>query len=139
MKARIIAVAMMLATLIPLNVPLAQAKADPVVAVSSFFTALNEGDGEAAVATFTPDAVATLVRGETYNGPDGISHMVELMEHPGRNYEIIQAYMAGDSVTAVVEVSDQGISWGEDTIVIEVKDGKLQSFHEKSFQLRLGA
>jgi limonene-1,2-epoxide hydrolase len=139
MKARMVTILALLIALVTLNVPSAQASIEPIVAVNSFFTALNASDHEAAVATFTPDAVATLVRGETYRGPEGISHMVELMEHTGRHYEIVQAHMMSNTVTVVVEVSDDGIRWGEDVIVVEVREGKLYTFYEKAFHLRLGS
>src|SRR5829696_4548714 len=91
MIARMVATLVMLVTLATLNVPSTQASVEPTVAVNSFFTALNTGDHTAAVAAFTPDATATLARGETYRGLDEISHMVDLMEHPGTNYEIVYA------------------------------------------------
>jgi hypothetical protein len=134
-----LAILVMLVTLAPLNVPPAQASVEPIVAANSLFTALNAGDHEAAVASFTPDAVATLARGETYRGLDEISHMVDLMEHPGTTYEIVYAHTTGDTVTVVADVSYHGIRWGEDTIVLEVQEGKLHTFHEKAFLLRLGS
>ncbi len=139
MKARIVAVLVLLVALVPLHVRLAQASVAPVVVADSFFTALNAGNDEAAIAMFTPDAVATLLRGETYRGPDSILRMVQLMEHAGRHYEIVYAHMVRDTVTVVVEVSDHGIRWGEDTIVLQVRGGKVQTFHQKAFRLRLGS
>jgi hypothetical protein len=139
MIARMVAILVLLVTLVPLNVPLAQASMEPIVAANSFFTALNAGDHEAAVASFTPDAVATLARGETYDGQADIVDLVQLMEHPGRHYEVVQARMADDTLTLNVEVSDQGIRWGETTIVAEVQGGKLHTFQETAFHLRLGS
>ena len=41
--------------------------------------------------------------------------------------------------TLNVEVSDQGIRWGEATIEAEVRAGKLHTFHETAFNVRLGS
>jgi limonene-1,2-epoxide hydrolase len=129
----------MLITLAPLNVPSAQASVEPIVTVNSFFAALNTGDHKAAVAAFTPDATATLARGETYGGQAEIADLVQLMEHPGRHYEIVQVHMVDDTVSFNVEISDQGFRWGEATIVAEVQAGKLHTFHETAFDVRLGS
>jgi hypothetical protein len=136
-KVRELAILILLVTSIALHVPSAQASVEPMITVNSFFTALNAGDHEAAVATFAPDATATLARGETYRGPADIVDLVQLLEHPGRHYEIVQSHMAEDTLTLNVEVSDQGIRWGEATIVAEVQGGELHTFHEMAFRLRL--
>jgi limonene-1,2-epoxide hydrolase len=139
MITRIIATFIMLITLATLNVSSAQASVEPIVTVDSFFAALNTGDHKAAVAAFTPDATARLARGETYGGQAEIADLVQLMEHPGRHYEIVQVRMVGDTVSFMVEVSDQGVRWGEATIVAEVRAGKLHTFHETAFNVRLGS
>lgn len=138
MKARMLGLLVMLTLvmLASLNVPAAEAGVEPVSAVDAFFAALDAGDTQAAAAAFAPDAVATLVRGETYRGQEGIGQLVELLEHPGRSHDIVQAHMVGDTVTVVVAVSDRGVRWGEETITIEVQEGKLLTFHERAFQLR---
>src|SRR5262250_2050905 len=99
MKTRMLAILVMLMTLVPLNAPLAQASVEPIFAANSFFTALNAGNHEAAVAAFTPDAVATLARGETYRGQADILNLVQLMEHARRHYEIVEARMVDDTLT----------------------------------------
>jgi hypothetical protein len=91
------------------------------------------------VAAFTPDATATLARGETYRDPAGIVDLVDLMAHAGRHYEVIQAQASDNTVTLHVEVSDRGIRWGEATIVAQVQEGKLHTFQETAFHLRLGS
>jgi limonene-1,2-epoxide hydrolase len=138
MKARIFGLLLILVTLASLHVPAAQAGVEPISAVNAFFAALDAGDHKAAVAAFTPDAVATLVRGETYRGPEGMAQLVELMEQPGRYHDIVQATMVGNSVTVVVAVYDRGVRWGEETLVFEVQGGKLHSLHEQAFQVRFG-
>ncbi len=138
MKPRLIAALLFLITFTWLHAPSAQASIQPIVAVDTFFSALDSGDHEAAVATFAPDAVATLLRGETYQGPDGMLELVRLLGRPGRYHTIVQAEMIGDTVTAVVEISDHGIPWGEQKITFEVKGGKLHTFRERAFRLLLG-
>ena len=139
MIARVLATLVMLMTLATLYIPSAQASVEPIFIVNSFFTALNTGDHKAAVAVFTSDATATLARGETYGGQAEIADLVQLMERPGRHYEIDQIHMVDNTVTFNVEVSDQGIRWGEATIVAEVQAGKLHTFHETALRLRLGS
>lgn len=136
MKALILGLLVTLVVLASLNVPAAEAGVEPVSAVNAFFAALDAGDTEAAAAAFAPDAIATLVRGETYRGQEGIGQLVELMRYPGRYHDIVQAHMVGDTVTVVVEVYDRGIRWGEQKIAIEVQGGKLHTFHERAFRIR---
>lgn len=137
MKARIVVFLVMLVTLASVSVSSAQACEEPISAVTSFYAALDAGDSEAAVAMFTPDAVATLARGETYQGPEEILDMVELLAHPERYHAIVQADTVGDTVTVVVDIYDNGIRWGEEKIAIEMQGGKLHTFHEQVFRLRL--
>ncbi len=156
MKVRIFGLLALLVALACPTVPSAEASVAPLSAVSSFFAALDAGDQVAAAATFTPDAIATLVRGETYYGPEriarlqeqmghpgghhdikGIPQLVELMEHPGRYHNIAQTDTVGNSVTVVVDIYDRGVRWGEDTIVFEVQDGKLHRMDEQAFRLLL--
>ena len=137
MIARIVATLVMLVTLATFSAPSAEASVDPIVTANSFFTAINAGDHEAAVASFNSEAVATLARGETYRGQADLADLVQLMERPGRHYEIIQAGVVDGTLTLNVEVSDHGIRWGEAMIVAEVQGGKLQTYQETAFRLRL--
>ena len=139
MIARLVASLMFIGTLGGMHMALGQASVAPIVTTSTLFTALNAGDTAAAVALFAPDAVATLTRGETYRGQDDIVHLVQLMEHPGRRYEIVRAETQDSAVTAVVAISDHGIRWGYQTIVFETRAGKLHAVRETSFELRLSA
>ena len=139
MIARLVASLLFIGTLSGTHVALGQSSVAPIVTTSTFFTALNAGDNAAALALFEPDAVATLTRGETYRGPNDMVHLVQLMEHPGRRYEILRAETQDTTVTAVVAVSDHGIRWGYQTIVFETHAGKLHAFRETLFELRLSA
>ncbi len=137
MIARIIAIMVMLVTLAHFGTQSAEAGVEPIIAADSFFTALNAGDEQAAAAAFSPDAIASLARGETYSGQADIAGLVQLMNHPGRHYEIVEASLADGTLSLRVEVSDHGIRWGEATIVAEAQGGKLHSYRETAFRLRL--
>ena len=137
MIARMIAVLIMLVTLASINLPSAHAAVEPIVAADSFFSALNAGDDQAAVAAFSSDAVASLSRGETYSGQADLASLVQVMNHPGRRYQIVASQAQGEALTLSVEVSDHGIRWGEATIVVEAQAGKLHTFRETAFRLRL--
>lgn len=65
-----------LVTVGSLHVPSAKAGVEPIAAVGAFFTALDAEDHAGAVAMFSPDAFATLVRGDTYEGADELRNMV---------------------------------------------------------------
>ena len=45
--------------------------------------------------------------------------------------------MYGDTIIVKVDISDRGIVWETETVVAEVKDGKLQTFNVTDFRLRL--
>jgi limonene-1,2-epoxide hydrolase len=137
MNRNLIMLLVVLVTVVSLHVPSAKAGVESIATVSAFFTALDAGDHEGAVAMFTPDAVATLVRGETYQGAEELRDMVELLAYPGRYHNIVRAEMAGDTVTVVVDIYDKGIRWGADKIAIEVQEGKLHTYREQEFRLQL--
>jgi ketosteroid isomerase-like protein len=138
MKTRLLAALLALVTFAALHAPSAQAGIQPIIAVDSFFAAVDSGDHEAAVAMFTSDAVATLVRGDSYQGSEGILQLVQLMAHPERRHDIVHTTMSGDTVTVVVAISDHGVRWGEAKIVFELQDGKLHTFREQSLHVRIG-
>jgi limonene-1,2-epoxide hydrolase len=74
-KTRILVLLAVVIALVSLQVRSAQASVAPITTVNAFFVALDAADHAAAIAAFTPDAVATLVRGETYQGPEGIAQL----------------------------------------------------------------
>lgn len=116
-----------------------QAGMEPIRVADTLFTAVSAGDRTTAINVFAPDAVATLTRQETYRGRAEIMRMVALMDHPGRHYAIVRAVMTGDNVTVDVVVSDRGIRWATETFVVEVRNGRVQTFHETALRLNLAA
>jgi hypothetical protein len=140
MKVRALAVALvvMVVSVLFLNGGRAQADIQPVLAVDNVFTALNTGQADLAAASFAEDAVVeNWVRRETYVGADEIRQMLQAMPRESRQFDIVRVEMAGDTVTLDVEISDHGFAWGTETIVAEVKDGKLQTFNVTEFYLHL--
>jgi hypothetical protein len=121
-----------------LTVRQAQASIGPVLAVNNIFTALSSGDVDTAVASFAEDAQAeNLVLEETYSGVSEIRQMLQRMQREGRRFDIVEVQMYGDTIRALVEVSDGGFVWGTETIEAEVKDFKMQNFTVTDFQLEL--
>lgn len=140
MKVRIWAVALvvMVVSVLFLNAGQAQADIQPILAVDNVFTALNTGQADLGVASFAEDAVIeNWVRGETYVGVDEIRRMLQAMPRESRQFDIVRIEMVGNTITLDVEISDHGLVWGTETIVANVKDGKLQTFNVTEFRLDL--
>jgi hypothetical protein len=94
------------------------------------------GDVDTATAAFAEDAIIeNWVRNETYVGTDEIRQMLQGMQHDGRQFDIVGVDMAGDAITLKVEVSDRGIVWATETILVEGNNDKLQSFKVTDFDL----
>ena len=116
----------------------AEASSHSVAAFDSVLTALNSSEVDTAVASFTDDAIArNLVRAETYDGTAEIRQMLLGMQRDGRRFDLVDIKREGDLFTARVEVSDDGIVWGTETIEATLKGDKLQSFTVKAFLLEL--
>jgi limonene-1,2-epoxide hydrolase len=121
-----------------LTVRQAQASIEPVLAVNNIFTALSSGDVDTAVATFAEDAKAeNLVLEESFSGVSEIRQMLQRKQRENRRFEIVEIQMYGDTIKALVEVSDGGFVWGTETVEAVVKDGQLQSFTVTDFRLEL--
>jgi ketosteroid isomerase-like protein len=140
MKSKVLAVAVLgiLGLVLLLNRQQAQANTSSVAALDNVFAALNSGELDPALASFTDDAVAeNLVRTEKYRGVSEIRQMLQSMQRDGRRFDIVDAEINGDTITAKVEVSDRGIVWGSETIEAVVKGDRLQSFTVTAFRLEL--
>lgn len=140
MKGKILAVAVlvMLGLALFLNGHQVQASNHAVLAFNNVFAALNSGDVDSAVALFADDAVAeNLVRAETYRGVKEIRQMLQGMQREGRRLEIVAVETDGDTITALVEVSDGGHVWGTETIEAKMNGDKLQSLNVVAFRLEL--
>lgn len=138
MKVRILAVAfvVVVASVLLWNGQQARADHQPVVAADSVLTALNTGDVDTATTTFAEDAIVeNWVRNETYIGTDQIRQMLQGMQRDGRQFDIVDVDMNGDTIALKVEVSDHGIAWATETILVEGSNDKLQSFKVTDFDL----
>ena len=140
MKARILVVMLVGIVVLALivNGVQAQDRNEPLLAVNSVFSALSSGEVDTAASAFAENATAeNRVRGETYQGLAQIRQMLQAMSANGRQYEVIGYQQTGDTIIAQVEVSDRGLAWGTQTILAEVKDGKVQAFDVAAFRLEL--
>ena len=140
MKTKIFAIVVfvLFGTAILLSGRQAEASSHSVAAFDSVFTAINSGKVDTAIASFTEDAIArNLVRAETYNGTAEIRQMLLGMQRDGRRFDLVDIKREGDLITARVEVSDDGIVWGTETIDALVEGDKLQSFTVTAFLLEL--
>ena len=110
----------------------------PVMALDNVFTALNAGSVDNAATSFDPNAtIVDSLHGKKYIGVSGITQMLQGMQRDGRQYSIARLEMDGNTVTAKVDISDSGIVWGTETLVAQVKDGKIQNLNETAFRLQL--
>jgi SnoaL-like domain len=140
MKVRILGVTIMgiVALALVVNGVQARSHSDPLWAVYNVFSALSSGEVEAAVTTFAENATAeNQVRGEAYQGPAQIRQMLQEMSANDRRYDVIGYQQAGDTIIAQVEVSDHDLTWGTQTILAVIKDGKVQAFNVTDFRLEL--
>jgi hypothetical protein len=140
MKARILAVLLlgMVVLALIVNTVQAQDRNEPLLAVNNVFSALSSGEVDMAVNAFAENAMAgNQVRGKTYSGLAEIRQMLQEMSNHGRQYEMIGYQQTGDTIIAQVEVSDRGLAWGTQTILAEVKQGKVQAFNITGFRLQL--
>jgi limonene-1,2-epoxide hydrolase len=116
----------------------AQDRNEPLATVNGVFSALSSGEVDTAVTAFAENATAeNRVRGETYRGLAEIRQMLQDMSTNGRQYEVIGYQQTGDTIIALVEVSDRGHAWGTQTILAEVVDGKVRAFNLAAFRLEL--
>lgn len=140
MKGKILVVAVLVLAGVGLlvNGQAARASIEPIMAFDDVFAELSVGDVDSALEWFAEDAIAeNKVRAETYRGAAEIRKLLEGMQYPGRKFEIVEVSMNGDTVTARVEVSDRGHTWGTETIEAVVLGGKVQTFRITAFRLEL--
>lgn len=140
MKARILVVLLigMMVLAVVVNSVQAKSHTEPFSTVVDVFSALNSGQVDSAVIAFAENATAeNLVRGKTYSGLAEIGQMLQEMNTHGRQYEIIGYQQTGNTIIARLEVSDRGMTWGTETILVEVKDHKVQTFDVTGFRLEL--
>lgn len=116
----------------------AQASHGAGPAMENLYASLSAGEVDAALGSFAEDATAeNRVRDESYRGLGEIREMLDGMERLGRRFEIVDAEVSSDTITAEVEVSDGGIVWGTE-IVSGVLDGEhLKDLSVDAFRLEL--
>jgi hypothetical protein len=140
MKGKLLAVVLLAAVGVSvlLYATRAQANIGPELTVETVFSALNSGDVDTALASFSVDAVAEhRIRGERYEGLSEIRLMLEKMFKNGRRFDIVGMDTDGDQVIVLAEISDGGMVWGTETIAVELKNGKVQSFSVTAVRLEL--
>jgi hypothetical protein len=141
MKTRILAGTFVVVMVVMVLLALGQqalAKAEPALAIDTVFTALSSGEVDAAMASFTNDAIVeNRVRGDTYTGASEIRQMLQAAYKSGRQFKVVDVETAGDTIIAKIEISDRGIVWGTETIVALVKDGLIQTLEVAAFRLDL--
>ena len=140
MKAKFFALLVMglVALAVIFSVQQAQASNHAALVLEKVFSGVNTGELESALDGFNEDATAeNLVRAETYRGLDEIRGMLDGMQRPGRQFEIVSHKLSGDTVTAQVEVSDGGHVWGTQTVQAIIQGDRVQSFAVTAFRLEL--
>jgi limonene-1,2-epoxide hydrolase len=137
-KLFVTAVLAMVGLTLLLNGRPAQASHNTFLAINDIYLALNAGEVDTALASFAEDATAeNRVRAETYRGVSQIRQMLQEMQRDGRQFDIVDVDMNGNTITANVEVMDSGYVWGTETVEAVVKGDKLQSFKVVAFRLEL--
>jgi hypothetical protein len=107
----------------------AQASLGAVYTVDGLFSAISSGDLDSASAMFAPDAVASqAMTNQLYEGADEIGILLEKLHGEGREYEIVQLEMLGNTVNLTADIADDGHVWGRQTMTVEVQNGLIQSF-----------
>jgi len=137
-KLFVTAVLVMVGLTLLLNGRPAQASHNTFLAINDIYSALNAGEVDTALASFAEGATAeNKVRKETYRNLSEIRRMLQEMQRDGRQFDIVDVDMNGNTITANVEVMDSGNVWGTETVEAVVKGDKLQSFKVVAFRLEL--
>jgi limonene-1,2-epoxide hydrolase len=137
-KVFVVAILMMLGLVLLLKRQQAKANIHSTAAFENVIAALNSSEVDTAMVSFFEDGIAeNVVRAETYRGGNEIRQMLQGMQREGRRFDIVDVEIDGDTLTARVEVSDDGIAWGIETIEAVVKGNKLKTFTVKAFRLEL--
>ncbi len=141
MKARILAVTLvvMILSALLLGGRPAQAQGDSralsVEAVEGLFAALDGGNADSALAFFVPGAsVQNWPSRRTYLDADQIAAMLSHWQLTGRRYSVLTDAVVGatnglDIVTADVEISDRGLTWGQQRLTAVVHEGQIQRLY----------
>lgn len=140
MKAKVIAgMGLLLALALFLLGSTVQADLEAMRTMESMYNALNAGSFDGAAALFAEDAaLRSAASGQSAAGQAEIGEMLSTWRNGGsRQYDIVGARMSGDTVELVVDISDHGYVWGQETVSAVVQDGKIRSFDVTAFRLQL--
>jgi hypothetical protein len=114
------------------------ADTQPLFLAIGFEEALNLGDVDAAANLFADDAAyVKYIGGEAITGRAAIRDALATQTNPNRSYDVVGASMSGGQLTLVVEIADQGITWGRHTMRLVVEDGLIQSMETVAFRFLL--
>lgn len=104
-------------------------------AVTDLYGSLNAGDIDGALSAFAEDAVVkSNLSNEEWAGTEEIAALLESRIRDGREFQAVSHYTR-EGLELSVEVSDNGIAWGEETIEAKIEDGLITEFTTTAFRL----
>jgi len=112
-----------------------EAESLPTLALDRLFSALNEGDTISALNAFdTRASVENLPARESYLDVDQIAGMLEEWNREGRHFAVASGAVTSiapglEMVTSDVEITDRGVTWGRQRLLVVVYDGKIQRLY----------
>ena len=104
-------------------------------AVPDLYESLNAGDIDGALSVFAEDAVlkSNLTKGE-WAGREEIGALLESRMRDGREFQVVSHYTR-EGLELIVEVSDNGIVWGRETIEAMIEGGMIRELTTTGFRL----
>jgi hypothetical protein len=104
-------------------------------AVTDLYGSLNAGDIDGALSAFAEDAVVkSNLSNEEWAGTEEITALLESRIRDGRKFQVVSHYTR-ESLELTVEVSDNGIAWGRETLEATVEDGMIKELTTTGFRL----
>jgi hypothetical protein len=103
--------------------------------VTDLYGSLNAGDIDGALSALAEDAVVkSNLSNEEWAGTEEIAALLESRIGDGRKFQVVSHYTR-EGLELTVEVSDNGIAWGEETIEAKIEDGLITEFTTTGFRL----
>ena len=138
MKNKFLIVLLLFGLLAIAGVAPAHADTQPLSLAIGFEQALNLGDVDAMTVLFADDATYVYtIGGKAIVGRDAIRDFLEPRSKPDRSYEVVGMTMTLESLTLIVDIADNGITWGRQTLRVVVEDGLIQSMEPVAFRFLL--
>jgi hypothetical protein len=112
-----------------------EAQSVPALALDSLFSALNEGNTKSALGAFDARAsVENLPGGESYFDLEQIAAMLEGWNREGRHFAVAHGAVTSiapglEMVVSDVEITDRGVTWGSERLLVVVHNGKIQRLY----------